>query len=130
MGLLHPPPLREIYLCQRSAGKVGARLGKTTGWIHRAQLKKAQVTFLKDLRYEKIDDHGLHYIQKKGADETAHCLDVDHIVLCAGQLPNRNLADALTALNHPFHLIGGADQAMELDAKRAIEQGHQLALTL
>lgn len=130
----HPTPLRQLYLCQRSKGKVGARLGKTTGWIHRTQLKNAQVTFLKDLQYKKIDDQGLHYIpnssQEKASPVPSQCLNVDHIVLCAGQVSNRDLAQQLDDLKIPFHLIGGANQAGELDAKRAIEQGHRLALTL
>lgn len=123
-----PAPAREIYLIQRSEGKVGARLGKTTGWIHRANLKKAGVSMFGGITYEKIDDEGLTVKYKDGDNE--ELLDVDHIVLCAGQLPRRDLYDALKDQGKSVHLIGGADEASELDAKRAISQGARLAASL
>ena len=121
-----PPAQRQITLMQRSEGKVGKRLGKTTGWIHRATLKDRKVEFLSEVCYERIDEDGFH-ITHKGQPRK---LDVDNIVICAGQLPNRDLADSLSSLNARVHLIGGADVAAELDAKRAIRQGSELAATL
>lgn len=123
-----PQPAREVYLMQRSEGKIGAKLGKTTGWIHRATLKKAGVSMLAGLRYEKIDDEGLTVQYKNGGNN--ELLDVDSIVLCAGQLPRRVLYDALKEAEATVHLIGGADEASELDAKRAISQGARLAASL
>lgn len=125
-GLLPPKPhapARQIWLLQRSAGKPGARLGKTTGWIHRAALKMAGVQAWGDIEYVSIDDAGLH-IKKDGVAQT---LAVDNIIICAGQEPNRTLQQQLTALGINSHLIGGADVAAELDAKRAIAQGAELA---
>lgn len=116
-------PAREIYLLQRSSGKLGTRLGKTTGWIHRASLRKKQVKMIGEVTYEKIDDQGLH-ITVKGEPKV---LNVDQIVICAGQISVRNLLDPLSAMGMPVHIIGGADEARELDAKRAIEQGARLA---
>ncbi|MDP6945701.1 MAG: NADPH-dependent 2,4-dienoyl-CoA reductase, partial [Myxococcota bacterium] len=105
---------------------LGARLGKTTGWIHRTTLKHRAVEMLDMCQYEKIDDEGLHL--------TVHgqprVLKVDHVVVCAGQVPARELADALDAAGAGYHLIGGADVAAELDAKRAIEQGTRVASRL
>jgi 2,4-dienoyl-CoA reductase (NADPH2) len=120
------PLVREIYLLQRSKGKVGARLGRTTGWIHRASVKKRHVKTMAGVTYQKIDDQGLH-IERDGE---AMCLPVDHVVLCAGQLSLRHLYDALEAAGVKAHLIGGADKALELDAKRAINQGARLAATI
>ncbi|WP_220718005.1 oxidoreductase [Agarivorans litoreus] len=117
------PALRKVYLCQRKASKVGKNLGKTTGWIHRETLKKNQVEMLAGVEYKKIDDQGLH-ISVNGKDSI---LEVDHVVVCAGQEPLRTLHDDLTALGVSSHLIGGADVAAELDAKRAIRQGAELA---
>ncbi|MBT6513549.1 MAG: NADPH-dependent 2,4-dienoyl-CoA reductase [Crocinitomicaceae bacterium] len=117
---------REIYLLQRRKGKLGANLGKTTGWIHRANLKKKRVTMMSSVTYHKIDDAGLH-ITSNGKDLI---LDVDHVVICAGQLPFRDLFDPLKNAGINVHLIGGADVASELDAKRAIDQGSRLAAEL
>ncbi|MEV8467334.1 NADPH-dependent 2,4-dienoyl-CoA reductase [Fluviibacterium sp. DFM31] len=120
------PSARQVTLLQRKAEKPGKRLGKTTGWIHRATLKMKGVTMLGGVTYDRIDDAGLH-ITRNDVSET---LAVDTIVLCAGQLPNRALADALTAAGTEVHVIGGADKAAELDAKRAIDQGTRLAARL
>ena len=120
--VIHPGE-REIFMLKRSKGKFGGRLGKTTGWIHRANLKKKNVQFINEVAYTKIDDQGLHYIQ----NDKAKILDVDHIVICAGQTPLRELYDALSELGKKVHIIGGADVAAELDAKRAIDQGCRLA---
>ncbi|TCC10521.1 NADPH-dependent 2,4-dienoyl-CoA reductase [Kribbella soli] len=123
------PSLRKVYLLQRKAGKIGAGLGKTTGWVHRAALKNKQVEQLREVNYERIDDEGLH-VTFGPKREKARVLAVDTVVVCAGQEPVRDLADALRATGRPVHLIGGADVAAELDAKRAIEQATRLALTL
>ncbi len=117
---------REITLCQRRAGKLGAGLGKTTGWIHRTSLKKAGVRMIGEVQYIKVDDAGLH-ITVAGAPEV---LDVDHVVVCAGQVPARELFEPLQAAGTEVHLIGGAHEAAELDAKRAIDQATRLAATL
>jgi 2,4-dienoyl-CoA reductase (NADPH2) len=125
-GLQKPQPeapTRQIWLLQRSEGRPGARLNKTTGWVHRATLKAKQVTMLGNVSYQRFDDQGLH-ITVGGA---AQILPVDHVVICAGQLPNRSLADELIAVGMKVHVIGGADVAAELDAKRAIAQGTRLA---
>jgi 2,4-dienoyl-CoA reductase (NADPH2) len=115
-----------VWLLQRSEGRLGARLNKTTGWVHRATLKSKRVTMLAHVAYECFDDAGLH-ISVAGIAQT---LAVDNVVICAGQEPNRQLADALLAAGMPVHVIGGADVAAELDAKRAIAQGTRLASTL
>ena len=120
--VIHPGE-REIFMLKRSKGKFGGKLGKTTGWIHRANLKKKNVQFINEVAYTKIDDQGLHYVQ----NDKAKILDVDHIVICAGQTPLRELYDALSKLGKKVHMIGGADVAAELDAKRAIDQGCRLA---
>lgn len=117
------PPAREVWLLQRSPGKPGAKLGKTTGWIHRATLKAKQVQMLGGVEYLGVDDSGLK-IRCDGREQT---LPVDHIVICAGQEPRRDLHEALTAAGMPAWRIGGADVATELDAKRAIAQGSRLA---
>jgi 2,4-dienoyl-CoA reductase (NADPH2) len=117
------PPARQIWLLQRSEGRPGARLNKTTGWVHRATLKAKQVTMLGNVRYQKFDDEGLHIT----VDDSARILPVDSVVVCAGQEPNRQLADELLAAGMTVHVIGGADVAAELDAKRAIAQGTLLA---
>jgi len=125
-GLLPPKPHtpdRKIWLLQRSPGKPGARLGKTTGWIHRAALKMGGVQAWGGIEYVAIDDAGLH-IKKDGIEQT---LAVDNIIVCAGQEPNRTLHQQLTDMGLKAHLIGGADIAAELDAKRAIAQGAELA---
>jgi 2,4-dienoyl-CoA reductase (NADPH2) len=114
---------RKIFMLQRKQSRMGASLGKTTGWIHRTTLKKAGVEMLSGVKYERIDDHGLH-ITHQGS---CRSLEVDHVILCAGQDPNRALADELKSSGILLHVIGGADKARELDAERAIRQGMQLA---
>ncbi|MDQ8701254.1 NADPH-dependent 2,4-dienoyl-CoA reductase [Streptomyces sp. LHD-70] len=121
-----PAPPRQVHLLQRKASKVGAGLGKTTGWIHRTELRHRGVTMLAGVSYERIDDAGLHI----GVDGATQVLDVDTVVLCAGQEPRRELYDALLAVGQSVHVIGGADVAAELDAKRAIKQGTELAATV
>ncbi len=120
------PPAREITLCQRTDGKPGAKLGKTTGWIHRASLQKLQVRALSGVSYDKVDDKGLHLT----IDGKRRVLEVDHVVVCAGQVPNRDLEPSLEAAGVTVHRIGGADVASELDARRAIDQGTRLAASL
>lgn len=115
-------PKRDVYLLQRKDEKVGARLGKSTGWIHRSKLKKSKVKMLNGVKYEKIDDLGLHLNIK----DEAVVLDVDNVIICAGQLSNRNLFESF-GTDSDIHIIGGAFQAGELDAKRAIDQGVRLA---
>jgi 2,4-dienoyl-CoA reductase (NADPH2) len=124
-----PRPVREITLLQRKAGKHGANLGKTTGWIHRAALKMHQVQMIGDVNYERIGDEGLliSYGEKR---ENPTWIDVDNVVMCAGQVPLRELQEPLQAAGIKTHLIGGADIASELDAKRAIDQGSRLAAGL
>ncbi len=128
-GLAPPrpePPARQVWLLQRSPGRPGARLGKTTGWIHRAALKAKGVRMLGGVEYLGVDDDGLH-VRVDGHEQL---LAVDQVVVCAGQEPRRGLFDALQAMGRPAHLIGGADVAAELDAKRAIDQGSRLAARL
>ena len=128
-GLRRPepePPAREVWLLQRSPGKPGAKLGKTTGWIHRATLKAKQVAMLGGVSYLGVDDTGFR-IRVDGQEQT---LPVDQVVVCAGQEPRRDLFEALQAAGIAAHLIGGADVAAELDAKRAIDQGSRLAAAL
>ena len=120
---------RQVTLIQRKAEKHGKRLGKTTGWIHRAALKMKNVEFLGGVNYEKIDDAGLH-VSFGEARETPTLIEVDDVVLCAGQVSDRSLADDLAARGITAHVIGGADVAAELDAKRAIDQGTRLAAGL
>lgn len=126
-GLIRPeldPPARQIYLLQRKKSRVGEGLGKTSGWVHRTALQQKQVQMLAGVQYEKIDDAGLH-ISINGKSQL---LQVDNIVICAGQESLRDLfpADKHGKRSH-FHLIGGAELAAELDAKRAIKQGSELA---
>ncbi|MFT3807323.1 FAD-dependent oxidoreductase [Arenimonas sp.] len=116
-------PERQVWLLQRSAGKPGARLGKTTGWIHRSTLKAKKVQMLGGVEYLGVDDEGLRI--RIGDQEQV--LPVDTVVVCAGQEPLRELQAELQALGKAPHLIGGADVAAELDAKRAINQGSRLA---
>jgi 2,4-dienoyl-CoA reductase (NADPH2) len=123
------PPARQVYLLQRKAAPLGKGLGKTTGWIHRAQLKMKRVEMIGGVNYERIDARGLH-VSYGEAREKPQLLEVDTIVLCAGQEPCRDLAEPLRAKGVEVHLIGGADVAAELDAKRAIEQGTRLAARL
>jgi 2,4-dienoyl-CoA reductase (NADPH2) len=124
--IIPEPPAREVFLLQRTQGKMGAKLGKTTGWIHRAALKSKGVKMLDGVDYLGVDDKGLR-IAIKGAEQL---LEVDHVVICAGQEPLRALSEPLKALGKTPHLIGGADVATELDAKRAINQGSRLAASL
>jgi 2,4-dienoyl-CoA reductase (NADPH2) len=123
------PAAREVVLLQRKAEKPGKRLGKTTGWIHRASLKMKGVKTLTGVNYEKIDTGGLH-VSFGEARENPTLIEVDTVVLCAGQEVERSLADALSAEGIACHIIGGADVAAELDAKRAIDQGARLAAAL
>jgi 2,4-dienoyl-CoA reductase (NADPH2) len=122
-------PAREVTLLQRKAQAHGKGLGKTTGWIHRATLKMKGVNFVGGVNYEKIDDAGLH-VSFGEARETPTVIEADTIVLCAGQVSERSLADALAESGKSVHVIGGADVAAELDAKRAINQGTRLAAAL
>ncbi|OFV74382.1 NADPH-dependent 2,4-dienoyl-CoA reductase [Rhodococcus erythropolis] len=117
---------REVYLLQRKPGRIGAGLAKTTGWVHRAALKNKGVHELSGVNYERIDDAGLH-ITFGEKHEKPRLLEVDTIVICAGQESVRDLVDELTVAGVVTHIIGGADVAGELDAKRAIEQGTRLA---
>ncbi|WP_101674920.1 NADPH-dependent 2,4-dienoyl-CoA reductase [Alloalcanivorax mobilis] len=116
-------PARQIYLLQRKTSAPGKDLGKTSGWVHRATLKSRQVEMLPGCQYDRIDDHGLHVSQ----DGKQGLLEVDHVVICAGQESQRDLYRDGEAR---WHLIGGADLAAELDAKRAIKQGSELAASL
>jgi len=128
-GLATPAPdapAREVWLLQRTPGKPGKRLNKTTGWVHRSTLKAKRVTMLGGVSYERIDDEGLHI----RIGEEAKTLPVDTIVICAGQEPNRSLHAQFAANGVATHVIGGADVAAELDAKRAIAQGTRLAVML
>jgi len=117
------PAQRKVYLLQRKASKVGSGLGKTSGWAHRASLQKKGVEMLGGVNYLRVDDDGLWI----SVNEQERCLPVDNVVICAGQVPLRALQDALVTQGQKVHLIGGADVAAELDAKRAIRQGAELA---
>jgi 2,4-dienoyl-CoA reductase (NADPH2) len=120
-------PARQVFLLQRKKSKVGDGLGKTTGWIHRTGLKNKQVQMLNSVEYLKVDDEGLHI---RIADGEPQVLPVDTVIVCAGQDPLRELQEELLAAGQNVHLIGGADVAAELDAKRAINQGSRLAAEL
>ncbi|MFE2978404.1 FAD-dependent oxidoreductase [Streptomyces sp. NPDC059258] len=121
-----PKSPRTVHLVQRRTTKVGAGLGKTTGWIHRTELRHRGVEMIAGASYDLIDDEGLHLT----VDGERRLLPVDTVVLCAGQEPRRELYEELSAGAVPVHLIGGADVAAELDAKRAIRQGTELAAAL
>ncbi len=123
------PPARKVTLLQRKAGKLGKNLGKTTGWIHRASLQMKQVEMLGGVNYERITPQGL-FVTFGEDRRDGTLIECDTIVLCAGQEPLRELHDPLVAAGVAVHLIGGAAEAAELDAKRAIAQGTQLAATL
>ena len=127
VGGLKQPELekseREIYLLQRKTAAVGAGLGKTTGWIHRTGLKHRDVKMIAGASYDKVDDQGLHIT----VDGQTTVLDVDNVVICAGQESYTAMFDQLKADGKSVHLIGGAKEAGELDAKRAIRQGAELA---
>ena len=120
---------RQVTLLQRKAQKLGKNLGKTTGWIHRASLQMKDVKMVGGVNYERIDQSGLH-ISFGEARENPQVIEADTVVLCAGQLPERSLADEMEARGKTVHVIGGADVAAELDAKRAIDQGTRLASTI
>jgi 2,4-dienoyl-CoA reductase (NADPH2) len=123
------PPAREVYLLQRTNGPQGRQLGKTSGWVHRASLKAKKVQQLSGVNYERIDDEGLHI--SFGADRSGRrVLEVDNVVICAGQEPVRDLEEGLRRNGIDPHIIGGAALAVELDAKRAIKQGTELAARL
>ena len=123
------PSARKVTLLQRKAEKMGKRLGKTTGWIHRASLKMKGVEMVTGVNYDKIDAEGLH-VSFGETGENPTLIPCDTIVLCAGQEVQRGLADVLEASGRKPHVIGGADVAAELDAKRAIDQGARLAASL
>ncbi len=120
------PSEREVWLLQRTPGTPGKRLNKTTGWVHRASLKMKNVKMMGGVSYERIDDDGFHMI----VDGKPHVLAVDNVVVCAGQESRRDLYETLKSAGIDVHVIGGADVAAELDAKRAIAQGTKLAATL
>jgi 2,4-dienoyl-CoA reductase (NADPH2) len=128
-GAKEEPPARQVTLLQRKEGKLGENLGKTTGWIHRTALKMKQVRMIGGVNYERIGDEGL-LVSDGEKRENPRWIEADTIVLCAGQLPLRTLADELQALGKTAHVIGGAKEAGELDAKRAIDQAARLAASL
>ena len=123
------PAARQVTLMQRKAKALGKGLGKTTGWIHRAALRMKGVEMVGGVNYERIDDAGLR-VSSGEARENPRMIECDTVVLCAGQLSERSLADALEASGKPCHVIGGAELAAELDAKRAIDQGVRLGAQL
>mmetsp|Transcript_18887 Transcript_18887/g.59865 ORF Transcript_18887/g.59865 Transcript_18887/m.59865 type:complete len:689 (+) Transcript_18887:129-2195(+) len=127
-----PAPAREITLLQRKRGKLGATLGKTTGWIHRSGLKARGVAMVGGATYKRIDEAGVHIevTAKKGQAPEARVIPADSVIICAGQEPRRELYEELKAGGMPTHLIGGAERAGELDAKRAIDQGSRLAAVI
>lgn len=125
-GLKNPEPEkteRTIYLLQRSKGKLGERLGKTTGWIHRSSLKNRKVQMIGSVQYHRIDDQGLHI----SINDVPQVLEVDQVIVCAGQEPMRDLFEPLQRKGINVYLIGGAEEARELDAKRAIDHASRLA---
>jgi 2,4-dienoyl-CoA reductase (NADPH2) len=124
------PPRRTVYLLQRKTSELGKGLGKTSGWVHRATLKDSGVEMLKGVTYDRIGDDGLHITLGEGDAAERRVLDVDTVVLCTGQESVRDLVEPLRALGKPVHVIGGADVAAELDAKRAIKQATELAARL
>jgi len=131
-GVVRPnpaPPARQVTLLQRKAGKLGKGLGKTTGWIHRAALQMKQVEMVGGVNYERITPEGL-FVTYGGERKDGQLIECDTVVLCAGQEPQRELQAPLAQAGVPVHLIGGADEAAELDAKRAIDQGTRLAARL
>jgi len=123
---LPEPPARQVFLLQRTSGAPGKRLNKTSGWVHRATLKMKQVQMIGGCDYHRIDDEGLH-VTIEGQPKS---FAVDHVIICAGQEPNRSLFDEVVAAGMKVHKIGGCDVASELDAKRAIDQGTRLAAGL
>jgi 2,4-dienoyl-CoA reductase (NADPH2) len=125
-SVVPPKPPRQVFLLQRKASKVGAGLGKTSGWVHRSTLQARGVETIRGVTYERIDDAGLHITVGNRAPRP-RVLQVDDVVICAGQEPRRDLLAELQAAGASVHVIGGADVAAELDAKRAIDQGTRLA---
>ncbi|MGB3250127.1 MAG: FAD-dependent oxidoreductase, partial [Tabrizicola sp.] len=123
------PPAREVHLLQRKAEKPGRHLGKTTGWIHRANLAMKRVRMQGGVNYERITPEGL-WISHGPNHDQPELLAVDAVVLCAGQVPEREVSAELERRGIDHHLIGGADVAAELDAKRAIDQAARLAARL
>ena len=126
------PATRQVYMVQRKPGGQGKTLGKTTGWVHRATVKMKGVEQISGATYDLIDDEGLHLTlhDKEGNETGKRVLEVDNIVVCAGQESVRDLVDPLTVAGVTTHVIGGADLASELDAKRAIRQGTEVAASL
>jgi 2,4-dienoyl-CoA reductase (NADPH2) len=120
------PPKHQIFMFQRKQEKLGARLGKSTGWILKAKLMRANVEMIAGATYHAIDDEGLHY----SVDGERRLLAVDNVIICAGQESERSLYDELRALGATVRLIGGADVASELDALRAIDQATRLAVAI
>ncbi|MCP4751855.1 MAG: NADPH-dependent 2,4-dienoyl-CoA reductase, partial [Proteobacteria bacterium] len=120
------PSPREVFLLQRKTTRIGAGLGKTTGWIHRMTLNNKKVGMFTGATYRKIDDQGLHFT----VDGEEKVLEVDNVILCVGQESNRELEKELLDGGTSIHLIGGAKEAGELDAERAIHQGAYLAASL
>ena len=128
-GLRHPArptPRRQVHMLQRKPGSLGRNLGKSTGWILKAKLRQANVSMTPGVTYDAIDHRGLHYT----VDGERRLLQVDNVIVCAGQEPNRALFEALRSHGLRSHLIGGADVAVELDALRAIDQATRLAVSL
>jgi 2,4-dienoyl-CoA reductase (NADPH2) len=123
------PPLRRVFLLQRRPSQMGAGLNRTTGWVHRATLGRRGVQMLTGVNYERADDRGL-YISFGPDRERGQLLEVDDIVICAGQDSRRELVDELLAAGVALHVVGGARLAAELDAKRAIDEGVRLAARL
>jgi 2,4-dienoyl-CoA reductase (NADPH2) len=124
------PPRRTVHLLQRKTSELGKGLGKTSGWVHRTTLKDSGVDMLKGVSYDRIDDAGLHITLGEGDTAERRLLKVDTVILCTGQESVRDLVEPLQALGTPVHVIGGADVAAELDAKRAIKQATELAARL
>ena len=124
------PPRRTVHLLQRKTSELGKGLGKTSGWVHRTTLKDSGVDMLKGVSYDRIDDDGLHITLGEGDTAERRLLEVDTVILCTGQESVRDLVEPLQALGKPVHVIGGADVAAELDAKRAIKQATELAARL
>ena len=125
-GLQIHPYKRLVFLLQRSHGKVGERLGKTTGWILRLTLNRRGVQMINGVTYRRIDDQGLHIT----VNDEERLLEVDNVVICAGQEPSQDLYNTLIRTKIPVHLIGGAERASGLDAQRAIDEGIRLAAKL
>jgi 2,4-dienoyl-CoA reductase (NADPH2) len=124
------PPRRTVHLLQRKSSELGKGLGKTSGWVHRQTLKDSGVNMLKGVTYDRIDDAGLHIAVGEGEKAERRVLAVDTVILCTGQESVRDLVEPLHAVGKPVHVIGGADVAAELDAKRAIKQATELAARL